>query len=224
MPILYGSPISPFVRKVAVVLEEKGISYEWKQVRPHDKSEEFRSISPLGKIPAYRDDRIALADSSVISFYLEKTHPEIPLYPADTVDLAHALWFEEYFDGGLSVPLTTVFFQRWMNPVVLHKPTDEALVKDALEKKLPPMLGYLESQVRPGAWIVGEYFSIADISLALGFVNMQLIQYQLDSTLYPKLVAYLARIHARPSFQKATAAMHEFIRELKEKMAAAPPA
>ena len=219
MPILYGSPISPFVRKVAVVLEEKGIAYEWKQVRPHDKSEEFRSISPLGKIPAYRDERIGLADSSVICFYLEKTHPQVPLYPSETLELVRALWFEEYFDSGLFPPLNTAFMQRWMNPVVYHKPTDEAIIQDALEVKLPPMLSYLESEVRPNNWIAGEHFSIADISLALGFANMRLIQYELDSRTYPKLAAYMARIHARPSFQKTTAAMNEFIRAVKEKMA-----
>lgn len=223
MPILYGSPISPFVRKVAVVLEEKGIAYEWKQVRPHDRSEEFRSISPLGKIPAYRDDRIGLADSSVISFYLEKTHPQPPLYPADTLELARALWFEEYFDGGLFVPLNAAFMQRWMNPVVHRKPSDEVIVHEALNVTLPPMLAYLESQVRPQQWIASEQFSIADVSLALGFVNMQVIQYKLDAKAYPKLTAYVSRIRERPSFRKTTEAMNEFIRALKEKMGAQPP-
>ena len=71
MPVLYGAPLSPFVRKVAITLEEKNIPFDWNPVRPHDRLEAFRAISPLGKIPAYKDNALALADSSVICFDLE---------------------------------------------------------------------------------------------------------------------------------------------------------
>jgi len=217
MPILYGAPLSPFVRKVAVAMEEKNIAYEWNPVRPHDRLEEFGRISPLGKIPAYKDDLVALADSSVICFYLEKTHPEKSLYPADTLELVRALWFEEYFDGGMITPMSTVYFQKWMNPL-LGKPMDEALVKEAIEITLPPMFDYLESQLKPNRWMVGEHFSIADISLAVGFMNLHLAGYPLDKMRYPKLAGYVERALERPSFKKCEAFMQVFIRKMKEKL------
>jgi len=216
MPILYGAPLSPFVRKVAVMLEEKNLPYEWKPVRPHDRDEEFRRLSPLGKIPAYRDDKIGLADSSVICFYLEKTHPEPALYPSDTLELVQALWWEEYFDGALVAPMSVIYFQRWANPLFRGKPTDETPLKEALEVTLPPMLAYLESNLKPDRWMIGDTFSIADISLATGFVNLHWADYKLDAALYPKLTAYVERTLARPSFKKCALFERAFIEKMKE--------
>ena len=80
-----------------------------------------------GKIPAYRDDKGVLADSSVICAYLERTNPTPQLYPSDPYAYARALWFEEYGDGGL-VPVfgPNVFFQRIVQPRFFNQPTDEA--------------------------------------------------------------------------------------------------
>jgi glutathione S-transferase len=220
MPVLYGSPLSPFVRKVAVVLEEKGVAYEWKPVRPHDRDEEFKKISPLGKIPAFRDERVALADSSVISMYLEKTYPQVPLYPADAVNLARAMWFEEYFDGAMIVPMNTIYFEKFFNPKFYNNPTDEKKLAEA-EAALPPLLDYLESQVNSEQWMVGDSFSIADISLAVGFADLGFARFDVDAARYPKFAAYVKRIHARASFVKCAASTHEFVRKMEEKLALA---
>ena len=91
MPTLYGALGSPFVRKAIVALTEKGIVYDHEQVVPFGPNPEYRKISPLGKIPAFRDGDRTLADSSVIIAYLERTHPEPPLYPQDAYEYARAL-------------------------------------------------------------------------------------------------------------------------------------
>lgn len=215
-PTLYGSPISPFVCKAAVLLEEKKVDFEWLPTRPHDKDPTFRALSPFGKIPAYKDDKIGLSDSSVICFYLEKTFPTPPLYPTDTIQLTMALWWEEYFDEGLIVPMRNLFFQKWMYPVLLGKPTDEAVVVKALEE-MPLLFDFVESKLSPDQWMVGDSFTIADISLASAFVNLRLAGYSLDASRHPKLIAYIKRIHARPSFQKTIAFGEEFIKTITSK-------
>ena len=83
MPTLIGVNASPFVRKVRVALAEKKIPYDREDLIPVNVPAEFRKISPLGKIPAYRDGKVTLCDSSVICAYLEKTHPTPPLYPTE---------------------------------------------------------------------------------------------------------------------------------------------
>ena len=113
MPILYGSFGSPFVRKVAVALGEKSIAYDHDPIVPFGLNLEYRKISPLGKIPAFRDGDRTLADSSVIIAYLERIHPEPPLYPSDPYDYARSLWYEEYGDGGLAPIMgPKIFAQR----------------------------------------------------------------------------------------------------------------
>ena len=60
-----GSPISPFVRKVMLALNEKGVSYEHQDANPFAPPDGFREISPLGRIPAFRHDDRVINDSSV---------------------------------------------------------------------------------------------------------------------------------------------------------------
>jgi len=202
MPTVYGVLGSPFVRKVLVALAEKGIAYDREDVMPVNVSAEYRKISPLGKIPAFRDGDRTLADSSVIIAYLEKIKPEPPLYPADAYDYARALWFEEYADGGMiQVVGPKIFFQKIVGPRFFNQPTDEAIVSKAVNEELPPMFDYLEGEIGNREWLVGSRFSIADIGVATHFVNLQLVGITPNAKRWPKLAAYVARAHARPSFK-----------------------
>jgi glutathione S-transferase len=206
MPTVYGVPASPFVRKVLVALTEKGIAYDREDVIPVNVSAEYKKISPLGKIPAFRDGDVTLADSSVIIAYLEKTKAEPALYPSDPRDYARALWFEEYGDGGLA-PIVgpKIFFEKVVGPRLFKRPTDEAVVRQAINEDLPPMYDYLESQLGSGDWLVGGRFSIADIGITTQLVQPRLSGFPLDASRWPKLSAYLERALQRPSFKDAVA-------------------
>ena len=106
MPTVYGVTLSLYTRKLRAFLAEKGIAYQLEFVAPGDPSPEYRRISPLGKVPAYRDGDVALADSSIICAYVERMHPEPALYPSEPYTYARALWFEEYGDSGLAAPFS----------------------------------------------------------------------------------------------------------------------
>jgi len=204
MPTVYGVPASPFVCKVLVALAEKGIAYDREDVIPFNVSAEYKKLSPLGKIPAFRDGDVTLADSSVIIAYLERTRPEPALYPSAPRDYARALWFEEYGDGGLS-PIVgpKIFFEKVVGPRAFNRPTDEAVVSKAVNEELPPMYDYLESQLGSGDWLVGGRFSIADIGIATQLGLPRLAGFPLDAKRWPKLSAYFERVLARPSFKDA---------------------
>ncbi len=103
MPKVHGVNASPFVRKVRVALAEKGIDYELIPVMPMGVSDEFKKISPLGKIPVFEaDDGFTLPDSSCILPYLERIQPDPSLYPKDAKDFGWALFLEEYADSKLA--------------------------------------------------------------------------------------------------------------------------
>jgi len=210
MPTLFGAPVSPFVRKVMVALAEKGIGYEHDPVVPAVAPAEFKrvskDVSPLGRIPAYRDGDFALADSSVIIAYLERVKPSPALYPSDTRDYARALWFEEYGDGGLAPIIGgKIFFQKIAGPAFFKQPTDEAVVTKAINEELPPLLDYLETQLGNGDWLVGRSFSIADVGVATQFAQASLCGVSPDAKRWPKLASYVDRALARPSFAEAIA-------------------
>jgi glutathione S-transferase len=199
MPVLHGVSLSPFVRKVRVALIEKGIDYELKSVMPGSSDESFRKISPLGKVPVYQDGDFSVPDSSVICAYLERAHPSPALVPTDERDCARALWFEEYADTKLIEVFNPIFSQRVIQTLIFKQPCDEALVARALADVIPPAFDYLEGVVPNEGWIVASEFGIADLSIGAMFVALRHARESVDSSRWPTLAAYIARVEARPS-------------------------
>ncbi len=198
---LIGVGLSPFVRKVRVVLAEKNLSYDHDPLIPMGVSDEFKKKSPLGKIPCLEHDGRPIPDSSVICDYLERVFPEPPLYPADPYDRARALWFEEYADTKMLDAGVPIFQERALAKRFFQREPDEAKVEQAINVDLPPFLDYLEGQIGDGEYLVAGRFTLADIAVASPFVNFQYGGYRPDASRWPKLAAFLDRIHSRPSFK-----------------------
>jgi len=203
--IVYGGSVSPFVRKVRVMLAEKGVPYTLEQVNPFMPPPEFLAISPLKRIPVLRDtDRPepnTLPDSSIICDYLEHKYPTPALYPSDAFERAKALWYEEYADSVVASNIGTgLFFERVVKKMMRGQ-TDEAVCQKTLTEKLPPLFDHLEHEVGSKQFLAGGAFSIADIAVGTMFVNFEHAGEKLDSKRWPKLAAYIERIHARSSFK-----------------------
>jgi glutathione S-transferase len=202
MPTIHGVNASPFVRKIRAFFEEKGLEYELNPVMPFGASDEFKKISPLGKIPVYQDGDYVLPDSSCIAQYIERKHPIPALYPADDEAFGRALFLEEYADTKLVEVLTTVFVQRVINKMIMKGESDESICQQALTERIPPVFDYLETLACDGDGLVGGRFSIADIAIASPFVNFAHAGEGVDAARWPGLAAYVERVHARPSFKK----------------------
>ena len=203
--IVYGSNLSPFVRKVRVILIEKGIAYTLDQINPFRQPPEFAAISPLKQIPVLRDieqpEPNTLPDSSVIADYLERKYPTPPLYPAAPFARARALWFEEYMDGGVfPVMGRGLFFERVVKKFQ-RGVTDQAICARTIGESLPPFFDYLESEIRGKAYFVDDRFTIADIAVASVMANYRHSGEELDVARWPHFAAHLEKILARPSFQ-----------------------
>ncbi len=202
MITLHGAHASPFVRKVRVVLAEKRVGYTVDPLIPFPKTEAFLRMSPLGKIPFFEEDGFVVPDSSVICAYLERTRPEPPVYPSDARQLARTLWYEEYGDTRLVEATGPVFFQRFVRPSVLHEPTDETLVREALTTAVPPVFDYLDSQVGDPHGIVAGRFTIADVALCSPLVNFHAGGEAIDGRRWPNLARYYATVTERPAFRE----------------------
>jgi glutathione S-transferase len=203
MSVLHGASASPFVRKVRVALKEKGIAYELDPILPFNVSDEYKRMSPLGKIPCYTPkDGVHIPDSSVIIAYLERTNSRNSLYPENAEDYARALFLEEYGDSVLVAAVGTVFFQRIVAPTFLGQKTDDAAIANALEKQLPPLLDWLDEQIKGKEFFVGNRLTIADIAIASPFVNFMHAGEKIDAAKYPNIAAFLERMHSRPSFKE----------------------
>lgn len=198
---IIGNHLSPYVRKVLVCLELKGIPYRIDPIAPFVGNEEFSRVSPLRRIPVLIDGELVLNDSTVICEYLQDRFPEIPLYPADPVQRARARWLEEYADSQLGdVIVWRMFFQKGIRRFLFNEGTDEDVVRKAREEELPVALDYLEAQLPEQGWIFGE-LSIADISLAAFFRNAAFVRYQVDAVRWPRMATFLERAWTLPAFR-----------------------
>lgn len=198
---LIGTGLSPFVRKVQVTLAEKGLAFEHDPMVPFGVSDDYKRMHPLGKIPTLTDGERVLPDSSAICAYLERLHPAPALYPADPYEAARALWYEEFADAGLINGTIVPFQERVVGPAFFKRASDAARIEQALKEILPPLFDYLEREIGDGEYVVGNRFSIADIALGTQFVNFDHGQERVDASRWPRLAAYVERLHARPSFK-----------------------
>lgn len=200
MNVVYGAILSPFVRKVLMVLEHKKIPYQQENILPFRTPAEYAKLNPLRKVPAFKDEYITLADSSVISDYLEHKYPQHPLYPKTPVERAKALWLEEYADSHLQPILGPgLFFERIVAPILYKRKPNADLIAKSI-KALPAVQDYLESQMPSSGFLVGVDLTIADLILPGLFLNAKYADYEVDARIWPKLAAYLNRMHAHPLY------------------------
>jgi glutathione S-transferase len=205
--ILYGAPLSPFVRKAEVVLREKAIEFESNPVNIMPMPDWFKEISPARRIPVLRDTSVAeegiagtIADSSAICAFLEAKVPEPALYPKEPFDLGRAVWFEEWADSEFAPIMGIGIFRPLVFPKFQGKEPDIETAKTTWNGKLPRLFDYIEGALDGSDYLVGGTLSIADISLACQMTNLELVAGLPDASRWPSLVAHTKRMSARESF------------------------
>ena len=205
--ILYGAPLSPFVRKADALLREKGIEFELESVNIMPMPDWFKEISPARRIPVLRDTSVGkdgphgtIPDSSAICAYLERKFPEPALYPRDPYLYGRAVWIEEYCDTELAAAVGMGIFRPIQFARFQGKDPDIESAKQAYAEKLPRPLDYMESELDGGSFLLGKALSIADLSLACQLVQLELVAGPLDATRWPGLAGHVERMTQRPSF------------------------
>jgi glutathione S-transferase len=200
--ILYGSSLSPFVRKVLAFAAEKEIEMELRPTgeAPGQHGAEFVAASPLRKMPALVDGDFRLADSSAIVQYLEALQPEPNLIPTAAQARGRTIWFEEYGDTVVMACGGKIFFNRVVAPRFLGRPGDASIADAAERDEIPPILAYLESVIPESGFLVEDRLTLADIAIASPLANLPYMGMSIDAARYPQLARYVSAILSRPSF------------------------
>jgi glutathione S-transferase len=203
--IIYGSSVSPYVRKVVAFAAEKGLEFKVKGVTLGSQDPGFREASPFAKMPALRDGDYLLADSSAIVAYMDAVKPDPALIPADARQRGKTVWWDEFADTILISAGAKVFFNRVVAPRFLGQEGDAAVADRAVEKELPPLFAYIERCLPDSGWLVGDRLTLADISVVTGFANLRYAGCTVNGTAYPKLLAFVDKVLSRPSFARSLA-------------------
>ena len=212
---LYEFPLSPFCRKVKVVLYEKNIPFASVFVdlfKGATKAEEYLKLNPFGRVPVLIDGETVLYESTVINEYLEEKFSNPPLLPKDPVKRAKARMMDEAFDNYFMGPLGAIFTEKFMKPA---GQANEAVIRENMAK-LDGVLRVLEKELEGKDYLAGE-FSLGDIGFAVQLPRAESM-FGLKFDGYPRLQAWLKRITSRPAYQKSEPSA-EFMKGFQETMA-----
>lgn len=145
---LVSHALCPYVQRAAIVLTEKGLAYERRDIDLADKPDWFLKISPLGKTPVLLIGDEAIFESAVICEYLDETTPA-RLHPADALQRArHRAWIEL---GSALLNLIGAFYTA---------ADEQALGARAAE--IRSRLVQIEAALGDGPFFAGDRFSIVD--------------------------------------------------------------
>jgi glutathione S-transferase len=194
---LYGSPLSPFARKVRIVLAEKKIECETEWVDVMAPDTPINQRNPLGKVPALvLDDETALFDSRVIVEFLDNVSPLSRLIPDENRDRIGVRRWEALADGIVDAGILIRY--ESLRPKKEQSATWVERQKGKAERGLAAMAAELGD--RP--WCHGNSYTLADIALGccLGWLDFRKpggIEWR-DK--YPNLVKHFDKLLLRPSF------------------------
>lgn len=194
--------------KVSIMLEETGLPYEGHRIAIMDNethSPEFLSLNPNGKIPAIIDPcapggaPMALFESGAILLYLaEKTGRFLPADPARRWETIQWVFFQMGAIGPMFGQLG--YFHKFAGKAIEDKRPLERYIGESRR-----LLGVLEARLQGRDWIMGDEYTIADISM-LGWVNALVDFYAagelVDYGKFPEVDAWLQRGLARPAVRR----------------------
>ena len=191
---LYGSETSPYVRKVRIVIKEKGIPCEFIVEGPADAAGNVAALNPLGKIPVLvRDAGDVLFDSPMIAEYLDSIKGDPLLPPA-----GEARWMVQRWHALGQGIMDAVIARMMEGRKPVEKQMQEVIVKQ--EAKVAAALKYADAAKKGANYLVNDRFSLADIALGVALEYIDL-RYAHDwRGKYPRLAQWQAGIAKRAAF------------------------
>jgi glutathione S-transferase len=185
--------------RIAWALEELGLAYEiepYKLGDPAMRSDEFREISPLGRVPVLDDGDIRITESGAIMEYLLSRHGSLRPQP-DSPDFPTYLQWLHYCEGMIMPQINIIVVETILLPPERRSETN---YKRAA-KLLGNMLAVVEAHMTGRNFLAGD-FSGADMMTGHSvIVSRDMIR--LDFSAYPALDAYASQLLERPALQRA---------------------
>lgn len=201
--IVHGVPGSPFMRSVLATLEEKAASWRLAPLGPGaSKSPEYLAIHPFGRIPTLEHDGYVLYETQAILRYLDALIPAPPLQPKAPQAIGRMNQLIGINDWYLFPQVVGIIgFERIIKPQFLGQPTDEARCAAAVPQATV-CIEELERLLGDQAFLAGDALTLADLMIGPQMVYLAQTPEGQALLAGKRLTAWLARMEARPSFQK----------------------
>jgi glutathione S-transferase len=194
---LYGSPGSPYARKVRIVLAEKRIPHEYEVQRGSAPGSPVPQFNPLGKVPTLvLDDGRGLYDSPVIVEYLDALGSGPRLIPEAAADRIEVRRWEALGDG-IAEAAVNINHERREPAGKQKEPAWFQRQRDKVDRALAVMA----KELGKGEFCFGGRFTLADVAAgyALGYLDFAVPDIEWRKG-HPGLARLAERLFARPSF------------------------
>lgn len=218
--VVYGTPVSPFVRKVEAVLRICGVPYDFEMINIMDMPDWFLEISPARRIPVLRDRSIGtdgpvgtIADSSAICVYLDRKF-DASLYGRTVFDAGQVAWLEEYADTELALPIGMKVFRPILFPRFSGRDSDIETARRTYREELLSRFDYLEQTLGGKQFFVGDRLSLADIAVGAQMVQLDLVAGIVDEERWPFLAQHTLAMKSHPGFVDNLAACGKMLGRL----------
>ncbi|MEO1961043.1 MAG: glutathione S-transferase family protein, partial [Paracoccus sp. (in: a-proteobacteria)] len=197
---LYHSTLSPFCRKVRLVLAEKKIEVELVEEKYWENPPDLKRRNPAGKLPVLRFRGTMLAESQAIVEYIDEVVSESPLMPRGALDRHEVrrlcAWFDDKFNSEVTQPILN---ERVWKKILRSGYPDSRAVKDGL-RAIKEHMDYLAGLLEDRRWLAGGAMSLADFTAAAHFSCLDYIS-DVDWDRSEVLRDWYATIKSRPAFR-----------------------
>lgn len=201
MRILYHFPLSPYCRKVRLVLAEKRLPFELMMERFWDRREEFLELNPLGTVPVLVEENgLAVPDSMVICEYLEEAYPDTSLIGRTLAERVEVRRLVAWFDEAFATEVTNnLLGEKFMKRLMGRGNPDGAALRQGYNN-IYRHLDYLGWLSENRTWLAGNMLSLADFAAAAHLSSLDYIG-DIDWARVPAVKEWYARVKSRPSFR-----------------------
>ncbi|MEY3971098.1 MAG: hypothetical protein RLZZ80_796, partial [Pseudomonadota bacterium] len=189
MMVLYSGTTCPFSQRCRLVLFEKGMDFEIRDVDLFNKPEDIAVMNPYGQVPVLVERDLILYESNIINEYIDERFPHPQLMPADPVQRARARLLLLNFEREVFIHVDALEKQ---DPKKVDKA--RAIVRDQLSQLAPV--------VTKSKYMMGEDFTMIDVALAPLLWRLDHYGIEMPKAAAPVL-KYAERIFARPAFFEA---------------------
>jgi stringent starvation protein A len=193
MMVLYSGTTCPFSQRCRLVLFEKGMDFEVRDVDLFNKPEDISTMNPYGQVPILVERELILYESNIINEYIDERFPHPQLMPADPLMRARARLMLFNFEKELFVHVHVLESERSKSNDKSHDKA-RAEIRDRLTTLAPLFL--------KNKYMLGDEFSMLDVAVAPLLWRLDHYGIELSKTAAP-LMKYAERIFSRPAYIEA---------------------
>ena len=204
MARLFHVPLSPFCRKVRLVLAEKKIEVELVEERYWEHDPDFMKRNPAGKVPVLRLDGLMMAESGPICEYIEETRPEPSLMPRDPKARFEVRRLMGWFDDKFHHEVTSKLLYERVNKKVMKQGYPDSTNVKAGAKAIKYHLDYMAWLLDHRRWLAGDTMTLADFSAAAHLSSLDYTS-DVDWNRSDVVKDWYAKIKSRPAFRSILA-------------------